>query len=95
MRTTKFKAFVNYADENGEMQTFDCGQTFENNPERVDTIVLAEAFQFPACNYNQTDIKVTVKLQCNIMARESSRYNREMYLDCIYLRPRTSKTEEQ
>ena len=95
MKTTKFKAYINYVDENGDMQTFDCGQTFENNPERVDTIVLAEAFHFPACNYNQTDIKVSVKLQCNIMARESSRYNREMYLDCLYLRPRTSKTEEQ
>ena len=93
--TTKFKAYVNYADENGDMQTFDCGQTFQNDPERVDTIVLAEAFYLPACNYNQTDIKVSVKLQCNIMARESSRFSREMYLDCIYLRPRTSKTEEE
>ena len=57
-------------------------------PLRVDTVVLAEAFQFPACNYDQNDIKVTVKLQCSILARETSRYAREMYLDCIYLRPR-------
>ena len=96
MNPTKFKAFISYADEKGEMQEFNCDNTvFQNDPTRVDTIVLAEAFHFPACNYAQTDIKVTVRLQCNIMARESSRFNRELYLDCIYLRPRTSKTEEQ
>ncbi len=96
MLATKFKAFIGYADENGEMQEFDCnGTVFQNDPARVDTIVLAEAFHFPASNYAQTDIKATVRLQCNIMGREGNRFNREMYLDCIYLRPRTSKTEEQ
>ena len=93
---TKFKAYVSYADENGDMQEFDCNNTvFQNDPARVDTIVLAEAFHFPTSNYAQTDIKATVRLQCNIMGREGNRFNREMYLDCIYLRPRTSKTEEQ
>ncbi|MBR4898071.1 MAG: fasciclin domain-containing protein [Prevotella sp.] len=89
LRPCKFKAFVNYVDEKGKEKTFDCGdQQFQNNPEKVDTIVLAEAFHFPACNYDQQDIKVSVKLQCSILARETSRFAREMYLDCIYLRPR-------
>ena len=96
MKPTKFKAAINYVDENGNQQTYDCGNTvFQNDPERVDTIVLAENFHFPTCNYGQTDIKASVKIQCNIMGRETSRFSREMYLDCIYLRPRTSKTEEQ
>lgn len=89
LRPCKFKAFINYVDEKGKEKTFDCGdQQFQNNPEKVDTIVLAEAFHFPACNYDQQDIKVSVKLQCSILARETSRFAREMYLDCIYLRPR-------
>ena len=53
----------------------------------------AENFHFPACNYDQNDIKVSVRLQCNISTKETSKYAREMYLDCIYLRPRISKAE--
>ena len=92
----KFKAAINYVDENNTPQSFNCGNTqFESDPSRVDTIVVAEAFHFPTCNYDQNEVKVTVKLQCSILARETSRYSREMYLDCIYLRPRTSKSDEQ
>ncbi len=58
------------------------------DPTRVDTVVLAENFTFPACNYGETNIKYTVKLQCSILARESKNYSREMLLDCIYLRPK-------
>ncbi len=92
----KFRATINYVDTLGYAQSFNCNNTqFKSDPERVDTVVVAEGFHFPACNYAQTDIKVTVKLQCSILARETSSYSREMYLDCIYLRPRTSKTEQQ
>jgi len=90
----KFRAYIDYVDESGKSKTFDCGKTqFTTHPERVDTVVLAEAFHLPTCNYDQNDIKVTVRLQCNILARETSRYSREMYLDCIYLRPRKMKVE--
>ena len=92
----KFKATINYVDEDNKAQSFNCNNTqFESNAERVDTIVVAEGFHFPTCNYDQNEVKVTVKLQCSILARETSRYSREMYLDCIYLRPRTSKSDEQ
>jgi hypothetical protein len=94
MNPCKFKATINYVDETGQAKSFNCNNTqFQNNPEKVDTIVLAEAFHFPACNYDQQDIKVSVKLQCSILARETSKFAREMYLDCIYLRPRISKAE--
>ena len=93
-RPCKFKAVINYVDEQGKPQSYNCGNTqFKSDPQRVDTVVLAEAFHFPACNYDQNNTKVTVKLQCSILSRETSSYAREMYLDCIYLRPRTSKAE--
>ena len=96
LKPNKFKAYINYVDEKGADKTFNCNNTeFTNDPERVDTIVLAENFQFPVCNYDQNDIKVTVRLLCSITARQTASYSREMYLDCIYLRPRTSKSEEQ
>lgn len=95
LKPNKFKAYINYVDEKGAAKTFDCNNTeFTNDPERVDTIVLAKGFHFPTCNYDQNDIKVTVRLLCSITARQTSQYAREMYLDCIYLRP-TSKSEEQ
>ena len=91
LRPCKFKATINYVDLAGKEQTFNCNNTqFQNDPEKVDTIVLAENFLLPACNYDQQNIKVSVKLQCSITARETSRYAREMYLDCIYLRPRSN-----
>ena len=93
-RPCKFKATINYVDEAGQAQSFNCNNTqFQSDPEKVDTIVLAEAFRFPACNYDQNDIKVSLTLQCNILARESSRFAREMYLDCIYLRPKMKNEE--
>lgn len=92
----KFKATINYTDEQNQSQTFNCGnKQFQSDPERVDTIVLAEAFHFPICNLEQKNQAVSIKLTCSILARETSRYSREMLLDCIYLRPRTSKSEEQ
>ena len=94
LKPCKFKAYINYVDSTGAEKSFNCNNTqFTNNTECIDTIVLAEAFEFPACNYNQNDIKVSIRLQCSILARETSRYSREMLLDCIYLRPRKTVGE--
>ena len=94
LRPCKFRATIKYADATGKMQEFNCNKTtFVSDPEKVDTIVLAENFHFPVCNYDQSAIKATVTLTCYISAKETSRYDREMYLDCIYLRPRISKAE--
>jgi hypothetical protein len=92
LRPCKFKATINYLNESGVAESFNCdNKQFESNPERVDTIMLAEAFHFPVSNYGQTGISFSIKLQCSILARETSKYAREMYLDCIYLRPRNEK----
>lgn len=95
LRPCKFRAAVNYVDADGKAQTYNCGNTtYITDPERTDTVVLARGFRFPVCNYDQTNTKISVKLTCNILARETSQYAREMYLDCIYLRP-SSNNEEQ
>ena len=94
LRPCKFKSTINYVEANGKAATFNCDNTqFQSNPERVDTVVLAEAFRFPATNYNQSTNKISLTIKCSITARETSKYSREMLLDCIYLRPRTSKSE--
>jgi hypothetical protein len=83
-------------DEKGTSQTFNCNNTeFETDPARIDTVVLAENFHFPAANYSTNEIKVSVKLKCAISTRETAKYSREMYLDCIYLRPRTDVEDSE
>lgn len=96
LKPCKFTSEIQFVDEKGAAQTFDCNKTkFTNNPARVDTVVLAENFKFPVCNYNQTNMKIAVKLSCSILARESANFSREMFLDCIYLRPKKNITTEQ
>jgi len=92
LRPCKFKATVNYVDADGKDKYFDCDNTqFQSDPLKVDTVVLAEGFHFPATNYSQSTNKISLTLKCSITARETSRFSREMWLDCIILRPRTSK----
>ena len=92
LKPCKFQVEITYVDEDGASKTFNCGNgKFINDATCVDTLVLAENFNFPVCNYDQTNMKFTVKLKCNILARETSQYSREMFLDCIYLRPRKNE----
>ena len=101
MRPCKFKAFLSYVDEKGKKvdsyacQTQEGKAEFVSDPERVDTILLAKDFKFPACNYGQSNMNYSIKIQSSITARQTSQYAREMFLDCIYLRPHNSKSEEQ
>jgi len=92
----KFKAAINYVDAKGESQSFNCNNTtFKSDPLRVDSVLIAENFTFPVCNYDQQNMKVSVKLTCNILQRESTTYSREMFLDCIYLRPKSTSQKEE
>lgn len=94
LRPCKFKATVNYVEQNGTEKSFNCdNKQFTTDPLRVDTVVLAEAFHFPVSNFKQSDNRINVKLACSITTRETASYSRRMCLDCIYLRPRTSKSE--
>ena len=96
LRPCKFRAQLNYVDQQGEARSYNCGgSTFTSDPQRVDTVVLARGFQFPTCNYDQVNSKFSVRLTCNILARETASYAREMYLDCIYLRPSLKEEEQQ
>ena len=87
-RPYKFRATLYYANDNGSSKTYNCGgTTFSNNPYIVDTVCVAEAFEFPTCNYNQDEVTVSLKIQSYVLSRETTAYNREMFIDCIYLIP--------
>ena len=97
VKKCRFNAEIIYVDENGAEKVDNCNNTkfSQEDPEKVDTVVLAKNFKFPVCNYDQTNSKIKVKLKCNILPRETSQYSREMFLDCIYLRPRKNTNSEQ
>lgn len=85
-KPNKFKAVLHYVDENGAKKTYNFGnQEFSNNGETIDTVSIGK-FTFPVSNYKLQDATVSLELKCSITTRQTS-YSREMYLDCIYLKP--------
>ncbi len=95
MRPCKFKATINYLDENGQNAKYNCGgEVFITDPTKVDTICVAKAFELPACNYNQNNSSVSITIECSISSKENTKYNRQMYLDCIFLNPVRENNEE-
>ncbi len=84
-KPNKFKATLNYVDENGEKQTEPFNKEITNNPHKADSVLIGR-FTFPVCNYQQQDAIVSLQLQCSIANRQTQ-FSREMFLDCIYLKP--------
>ena len=49
--------------------------------------MVAKNFRLPVCNYDRDNEKISITITCDVNAKAATRYNREMYLDCIFLRP--------
>jgi len=84
-KPNKFKATLTYMDLDGVSKKEEYGNEISNNPYVVDTVVIGR-FTFPTCNYQQSDVTTTLQLKCSIGNRQTN-FSREMYLDCIYLKP--------
>lgn len=84
-KKNKFKAQLTYTDLDGTKKTVDYNDEITNSGTGIDTLVIGR-FTFPVCNYAQPDATVKLQIQCSITKRQTS-YSREMYLDCIYLKP--------
>lgn len=84
-KPNKFKATLNYVDENGEKKSEVFGKEVTSDGHRVDSVLIGR-FTFPVCNYQQQEATVSLQLQCSITNRQTQ-YSREMFLDCIYMKP--------
>lgn len=95
-KPNKFKATINYIDENGNAKTYQCngGNTITSKGNVVDTIVVAEAFHLPACNYNQSNSKISLTITRDYKRTDGTKFARDMYLDCIFLRPNESQESQ-
>ncbi len=92
-KPNKFVAQVSYMDEEGKKVTTKQTAALSNDGTKVDTVVL-QRIKFPVCNYQQQTSTVSVTLTCNMRTTDKN-FSREMYLDCIYLRPVTEKEESE
>lgn len=92
-KPNQFKATVMYLDENGReisvKSESDNAGKLNNDPYKVDTVYLATV-SLPICAYAQTEAQVRVQLECSMTSRET-KFSREMYLDCIYMKPSERK----
>lgn len=84
----KFKAALNYLDENDNQKHELVTTDFTSDPLRVDTITLFKDFKFPVCNYNMSNNNVSLSLETTVGSRETAKYSRRMYIDAIVLTPK-------
>ncbi len=85
VKPNKFIATLNYADSLGNKLQTAFKEEKSNDPYTVDTVIIGR-FNLPVCNYGQPDCKVSLQLQCSVK-NSQVKFSREMYLDCIYLKP--------
>ena len=84
-KPNKWKTTVTYVDEVGKTQTVMFPDEVESDGIHVDTVKLGRV-TLPVCSYGQQDATLNVQLRCYVTSRQTS-YSREMFLDCIYLKP--------
>lgn len=86
----KFRSTLYYTDAKGVSQYKALGTTgvFYSKPNVIDTVVVASGFKFPSCNLNQTVVTVNLKITGFVLPSETNKYNREMFIDCVYFKPR-------
>lgn len=97
IRPNKFRATITYVDEKGnEVKDEVLGKGLVNNEFKVDTVVLKKDFKFPTCNYNQENAKVYITLTDEVSKNDlaKNKYTRKLFLDCIYLRPKSNVKPE-
>lgn len=85
VKPNKFIATLNYVDSLGNKSQAVFKEEKSNDPYRVDTVTIGR-FTLPVCNYGQPDSKVSLQLQCSVK-NSQVKFSREMYLDCVYLKP--------
>lgn len=96
----KAQTYTCQSQPNAKGKRYKYFETPKEKIEKVDTVLLATIEDFkdfkidPACNYQQNNTNVTLTLQPDVDEEDAAKYSRELYLDCIYLKPRTSKSEE-
>lgn len=94
-----FTIELSWYDETGYYQSYSPKDgkraiTFENDPTKLDTVLVAEKIYIPVCNYGQTEAQVKLSMTCAIASNKISKYSNTMLLDCIIVEPTTAPAPE-
>ena len=85
---------LGYNDQNGKNTLKQISGYFVSTPDVVDTILVAEKFQFPTCSYGLSDYQVQIQLLSRVTSGNLTKWTRTMRIDCFILKPRYEATEE-
>lgn len=94
-----FTVELSWYDETGYYQSYSPKDgkraiTFENDPTKLDTVLVAKQIYIPVCNYGQPEAQVKLSMTCAIASNKISKYSNTMLLDCIIVEPTTAPEPE-
>lgn len=78
---------IYWNDQNGKEARRIFNRNISNQPDVVDTLLLAEAFTFPTCSYGLAEPQARVQLKSNVSSKQTATNSSTLRLDCIILKP--------
>lgn len=84
------RSTVYYSDQNGREAQQRFNKSITNDPAKVDTVRLVEAFSFPTCSYGLVDAAAKIAIRSVVTARQTSTNSHTFRIDCIIVKPHES-----
>ena len=81
------RSTVYYSDQNGREAQQRFNKSITNDPAKVDTVRLVEAFSFPTCSYGLNDATAKIAIRSVVTARQTSTNTHTFRIDCIIVKP--------
>ena len=78
---------IYWNDQNGKEARRIFNRNISNQPDVVDTLLLAEAFTFPTCSYGLSDETAKIAIRSAVTSKQTATNSGTLRLDCIILKP--------
>ena len=78
---------IYWNDQNGREARRIFNRNISNQPDVVDTLLLAEDFTFPTSSYGLAQPQARVQLKSNVTSRQTATNSGTLRLDCIIIKP--------
>lgn len=90
---TKLRFTIYYENQQGRERSenlknpLDGTNDYVTTPDVIDTLLVAQNYEFETCGYGLTMSPVKLKVKTQIGAKENTTYTRTMRIDCFILKP--------
>ncbi len=81
------RSTIYYSDQNGREAQRRFNKNISNDPAKVDTVLLAEAFPFPTCSYGLSDASAKISIRSVVTAKQTATNSLTLRFDCIIVKP--------